>query len=353
MDGNALHTALKKRLMDEYFNKYNISTKGNFAMYMKTIILFSLYIVAVYMLFTASYLLVLFFAYILIAVAIAGVGLSVMHDANHHAYSKNRKVNKILSRTMEWFGGNSSYAWDIKHNKDHHSHTNKYGKDGDIDANGMFRFTESEPWLPHHKWQHRYMFPVYCLTNLNWVFHADFKACRKYIELERIPAHIAKREWRIMIAAKLYNLLMFLVLPILVSPFSWWIIVLGFLLMHCIIGLVTTLIFQPAHVNLDTKMFDGNENTGYSMFEEQVYTTANFGMNNKLLTWYAGGLNFQIIHHLFPKICHIHYPKISPIVEDFLKEHHLPYNSYPSFVYGMKAHFEQVKRLSYKPATQL
>lgn len=77
----------------------------------------------------------------------------------------------------------------------------------------------------------------------------------------------------------------------------------------------------------------------------EVLTTANFARNNRLLNWYIGGLNFQIEHHLFPHICHIHYRHIAPIVERTAKEYGLKYNEKPTFRAALASHVRRLREL--------
>jgi linoleoyl-CoA desaturase len=79
-------------------------------------------------------------------------------------------------------------------------------------------------------------------------------------------------------------------------------------------------------------------------------TTVNFSRKSKFLTWYLGGLNFQVEHHLFPAICHIHYPAIAPIVKETAKEFGIPYLENPSFLIAVISHIKMLR--AYGKATQ-
>jgi linoleoyl-CoA desaturase len=84
----------------------------------------------------------------------------------------------------------------------------------------------------------------------------------------------------------------------------------------------------------------------------EVKTTANFARSNPVLCWYVGGLNFQIEHHLFPRICSIHYPAISPIVEEVAKKYDIPYHHHPTLGQAVRSHLRMLKQLG-QPAPAL
>jgi linoleoyl-CoA desaturase len=76
-----------------------------------------------------------------------------------------------------------------------------------------------------------------------------------------------------------------------------------------------------------------------------LYNTANFAPGARLFSWYVGGLNYQVEHHLFPNICHIHYRKLSKIVRETATEYNLPYYSYKTFVSALSEHTKMLYRL--------
>ena len=112
-------------------------------------------------------------------------------------------------------------------------------------------------------------------------------------------------------------------------------------------GIILALVFQPAHVVMETE-FPEPDNEGSledNWAIHQFKTTSNFAPNNKVLGWYMGGLNYQVEHHLFPTICHIHYPAISKIVKATAEEYGVPYYSQKTFASAVKSHFQLLMRL--------
>jgi linoleoyl-CoA desaturase len=117
--------------------------------------------------------------------------------------------------------------------------------------------------------------------------------------------------------------------------------------MQFICGLILAMIFQPAHI-VPTSTFPMPNNSGVVEADwavSQLYNTANFAPKAKLFSWYVGGLNYQVEHHLFPSICHIHYSKISKIVEQTAKDFSLPYHSYDTFAAALSEHTKMLKNL--------
>lgn len=339
--------------VNDYFDQKKISKKGDFRMYLKTAVLL--------MIFGGAYALVVigvqpYWLYLLIwglmGIGVAGIGFSVMHDANHDAYSDNPKFNRMLGVIMNAVGG-YDLNWRIQHNILHHSYTNVDGHDEDILAQPMLRFSPNQPLLKRHRFQFIYGWFFYSLMTLFWVTYKDFAQLVRYEKMKLLASQkttLKKALWRLSIHKVVYYAFM-LALPIIFAPFAWWQIVLGFVIMHGIIGLVLSAVFQPAHVMPDKEFPKTNEalEMSHGWAEHQLLTTANFAPKNKLLTWYVGGLNYQIEHHLFPGICHIHYPAIADIVKRTAQEYNLPYHVQLTFVGALWNHTKMLKELGRMP----
>ena len=61
----------------------------------------------------------------------------------------------------------------------------------------------------------------------------------------------------------------------------------------------------------------------------QVATTVNFATQNKMWNWLFGGLNFQVEHHLFPRISHVHYPELNKRLKQVCAEFNVAYQEFP------------------------
>jgi linoleoyl-CoA desaturase len=347
-NGAEFYKVLKARV-DDYFNSNKISRNGNSTMVIKTIALISLYFVPYFTLIIGDFGGWIFFAlWLLMGLGMAGIGLSVMHDANHGAYSKNKRVNDALSYVIVLLGGHST-NWKIQHNVLHHTYTNVDGLDGDIDAGILFRFSPNQPKLKFHRFQHLYAWFFYSLLTVSWTLIKDFKQIKRYDEQGLVKAQRTtyRKELMIIILSKLIYYTVFVAVPIMVLSVSWWMVVLGVVVKHLTTGLILSSIFQPAHV-METSEYplpDDKDMLEHNWAVHQLYNTTNFAPNNKLLSWYVGGLNFQIEHHLFPNICHVHYKKLSKIVEQTAKEFDLPYYVEPTFRSALLNHARMLKKL--------
>jgi linoleoyl-CoA desaturase len=141
-------------------------------------------------------------------------------------------------------------------------------------------------------------------------------------------------------------------LPIIFSGFTWWQVLLGFFIMHCTAGMIMSIVFQMAHIveGVDQPIPNPSGNIENEWAIHQLQTTANFSRRSRIMNWFIGGLNFQIEHHLFPNICHIHYRKISHIVEKTALEYGLQYNMKTTFVHALVSHTRMLKSLGRKAA---
>lgn len=345
-----------KKRVDEYFRQNNISKFGNYKMVIKTIIMFCIYLIP-YFLFLSNVITngyAMLGLILVMGLGMSGIGLSVMHDANHGSYSKNHKINKIMSWSMILIGG-SSLNWQIQHNNLHHTFTNIEGHDEDIAPLGFLRFSPHAQHRKIHKYQFLYAWFFYGLMTLMWAFTKDFNQLRRYNKMGLLKGMHTDFKTQLvkLTLSKIFYLSYVVLIPMLVMNIAWWQVLIGFAIMHFTCGLVLALIFQPAHVVEMTEYpMPQNEET-LAMADDwashQLKTTANFAPKAWLFSWFVGGLNFQIEHHLFPNICHVHYKKIAPIIRQTAQEFNLPYHSKTTFAGAVISHAVLLYRLGKKP----
>jgi len=333
--------------VNNYFNALKLSKHANTRMIIKTIIMLSLFLVPYFLMITGSVEGV-FTHYLLwgiMGLASAGIGMTVMHDAIHGAYSSKPKVNKLLGNTMNFLGGNS-WVWHMQHNVLHHTYPNVEELDDDIDLPPFLRMSPHQKRYFLHRYQHIYIWFLYAFSTIFWILNKDYVMLAKYKERGMLKkgefgkrlAHILS--WKVIYYGYL------IVIPMLTIDYHWSTVLGMFLVMHLISGLFLSFIFQPAHV------FEGSEyaqkqnqkTLDRGWFKYQLETTTNFQLN-PFLNYFAGGLNYQIEHHLFPHICHIHYKNLSPIVERLAEKHGLPYYNQPNLGSALYLHYLQVKEL--------
>jgi linoleoyl-CoA desaturase len=325
--------------VNHYFESNNISKHANWRMVLKTVVILTGCVVSyTSLILSAGSPLLTVVSAIALAQAIVLVGFNIMHDGNHGSYSRHRRWNQILGFTLDLVGG-SSLFWQSKHNILHHTYTNIHEVDDDLDVPGILRFSPDQQWRPWHRYQHWYAFPAYCLMTLLWSLKSDFdKFFSGKIGEYDLPRP-SVGQVIVFFGARLTYFGYMLVVPMLFHPVLH---VLGiFLLIHAVVGLTLAIVFQLAHVVEDCDFIRADEDSREIENEwaiHQVETTANFSPKSKFASWYCGGLNFQIEHHLFPRVCHIHYPAISKIVEEACRKFDIEYVSYPTFKEAVSAH---------------
>ena len=335
--------------VDQYFIANGISKHANNEMIIKTIVLLVAYMVpfVAIMVFQPSFLVCLGL-WTIMGFAVAGVGMSVMHDANHGAYSASATVNKWIGYSLLLLGGTVD-NWKMQHNVLHHTYTNVSGVDDDIDSKLILRFSPHTQQNAVHKYQWYYAFAFYAILTIYWGLLKDLVQYFRYKKLGvNKKTNKQNSYWLLKVSiTKLVYFFLFLVLPVLVSDIPFYQILLGFLLMHVIAGVILSVVFQLAHTVEETEfpMPDANGNMENGWAIHQLKTTANFSRNNRLISWYVGGLNYQVEHHLFPLICHVHYPKIAPIVEATAKEYGVPYLENKTFMSAVRSHVSLLRKL--------
>lgn len=345
--------ATLRRRVDNYFRENNISKYHDSSMVIKTIILLSAYLIPFMILWfvqpTIGWSILL---WTIIGFALAGIGMSVMHDANHGAYSSNSKVNYWLGHTLNLLGG-SVFNWKLQHNILHHTYTNVVNVDDDIDDKLILRFNPHGKVKWYHKFQVVYAFIMYGILTLYWALLKDFVQFSKYTK-EGVNKS-SKEENRVIlfkiIMSKVIYFGLILVFPIVVLKMPALEYITGYLIMEAVAGVVLTVIFQLAHTVEHTTHPLPNENFTIenNWAIHQLNTTVNFSRHNKLLSWYVGGLNFQVEHHLFPNICHIHYPAIAPIVKQTAEEYGIPYLENETFWKAFMSHVRTLQRFGKMP----
>ncbi|WP_181307740.1 acyl-CoA desaturase [Rufibacter sp. XAAS-G3-1] len=339
--------ATARQRVENSFKEKGISKNANRAMWFKTVFFVTVFF-ALYSLILTGW----FGTWGMLAMALAlgafaaFIGFNICHDAIHGSFSSNAKVNKGLSYLFHLVGANP-YLWNISHNIVHHTYTNIPGHDEDIEvAPGLIRLDESEKVNRLQRYQHLYAFWLYGLASLSWVLRKDYLKFFKK-QIGQHAANHPKIEYFNLFFYKILHYIIFIVVPMLVLDLTWWQAGLGFLVLHMTEGMVMGLVFQLAHVVEGTSFPVPNEqgNVEEAWAAHQMRTTANFAPTNAFASFFLGGLNRQIEHHLFPKVCHIHYPAIAVIVRQTAHEFDLPYLESPTFVSAIQSHYRMLRKL--------
>jgi len=348
IDGNKnIFFATLRSRVDEYFKSNDISRYGNTALVIKTIVLFSAYALPfICILFFHPSALVGYLLWVLMGLAVAGIGMSVMHDANHGSYSKSHLVNHWMGLSLNLLGG-SVFNWKMQHNVLHHTYTNVIDLDDDIEDKLILRFSPHTKVKWYHKFQFIYAFFFYGILTLYWAVGKDFVQFRKYIKqgVNKDSKEKNRNTFLRILLSKFIYAFIFLIAPLVLLKLPVLPYLAGFLLMHFVAGIVLTVIFQLAHTveNTSHPLPDDAGIIENSWAIHQLNTTVNFSRHNKLISWYVGGLNYQVEHHLFPSICHVHYPAIAPIVKQTAEEFGVPYLENSSLLSAIQSHVRMLK----------
>jgi len=344
------HSELKKRV-NEYFTTKNMSKTGGWRILFKSlfigVLVISSYVTLVF--YAQSWTIILLSAFLL-AQGLVLVGFNIMHDSVHGSFSKSRVLNKILGYTLNLLGG-SQRLWYHKHNVLHHTYTNIAGVDTDLESDGLLRLSPNQPWRPWHRLQIIYALPMYSLLTISMVFITDYT---KFFSNRIGPYKLPKptiSESILFFITKLLYFFYALALPMFFHPVLY--VIGGFLLVHAILGLTMSVVFQLAHTveENDFPVAQIPENIIENEWAiHQVETTANFSPKSRFANWYMGGLNFQIEHHLFAKISHVHYRKISKIVKQTCQDFGVSYTSYPTMMEAFRTHMRFLKDMGKKTA---
>ena len=278
------------------------------------------------------------------------IAFTVMHDANHGAYFRTRRLNHLMGWTADALLGLSSYAWRVKHNVAHHTYTNVDGYDADITQVPFARLVPGQAPRPWYRLQHYYIWALYCLMALRWQTVGDVAAFRRGsigTSALRMP-----RRWDLagLVGGKVIFVSWAIVIPMLVYP--WYVVLGAYVGFSMITSLVMATTFQLAHCVEEAdfpERVPGTDRLPGGWEAHQVQTTVDFARNNRLLTWYLGGLNLQIEHHLFPRICHVHYPNIATIVEKASADFGIRYTAHEGLFRAVSSHWRWLRRMGRAP----
>jgi linoleoyl-CoA desaturase len=334
------------RRVAAYFRDTGRRDRDCWPMYVKT--------AAILAWFAASYVLLVFAARtwwqavplgVSLALGLGAIGFGIQHDGGHRAYSRRGWVNRLASWALDLMGA-SSYLWHFKHHIFHHTYVNVPGQDTDIDPGPVLRLSPHQPRRWFHRWQHLYVWPLYAISAPRWHLWGDFKE----VLTGRMGPHRIPRPkgWDLVVfwAGKVGSIGLLLALPMLFHPV--WVVVLSYLLVTGLLGVVLSVVFQLAHC-VGEADFPAPHPTTRRMASawavHQVETTVDFARKSRVLCWYLGGLNFQVEHHLFPHVCHVHYPALSGIVEDTCREYGVRYAAHPTLWAGVASHVRWLRRL--------
>ena len=350
-----IHPEFSKTLrnrVNTYFKTHKKSRNANATMVLKTVVMLGLFFTPLILLASGvvSSVWLLFLLYVLSGFGMAGIGMGVMHDAIHGSYSKNKKINTLLGYSFNLIGANAT-VWKIQHNILHHTFTNIDHADDDLNAPFFLRFSPHAKHYWVHQFQHIYIWFFYGISTISWITTKDFVRLKRFKNMGFLDKkNEYEKELVSMAAWKLLYYSYALILPMIMLPFSWGVILLAFLSMHVVTGFLVSIVFQIAHI-MPANEFplpdkDGQMNNNW--YSHQFATTTNFAPNSKFLFWLLGGLNYQVEHHVLPDVCHVHYKNLTKIVSETAQEFGMPYHVKKSMAHAIWDHTKMLRALGKK-----
>lgn len=353
-NGSDAFLRVLRQRVDQYFETTGKKRRDVPQMYLKTATILTFFFACYFVLLFASHSWMTAIPLSIgLGLGLAGIGFNIQHDGGHKAYSDRPWVNSLMAKTIDMVGG-SSYLWDWKHNTIHHTYTNISGHDDDIDVGALARLS---PHQPHH-WWHRaqgiYLWVLYGFLAVKWHWYDDFYC----VAIGRIGGFKIKRPKGKDLAVFIGGKALFFSLAIVIPLFfhHWYNVVSCYLLAACVSGVTMSVVFQLAHCvqeaefPLAIEVSVGHEKIENEWAIHQVQTTVDFARRNPFLAWALGGLNYQVEHHLFSRICHIHYPALSKLVEETCKECGIQYNAHKTMLAAIGSHYMQLVEMG-RPTT--
>lgn len=333
------------RRVDAYFESTGRSRQATAAMWLKTVFILSWLAASwVVLVFVASTWWQSLFAAASLGLAMAGIGFNIQHDGGHRATSETQGWNRAMALTLDVLGG-SSYIWHWKHNVQHHTNPNVAGLDADIDLQPFARLSPHQPWRPAHRLQHLYTWLLYALLAVKWHFVDDFKD----VITGRIGALDFPRprgaDLAVFIGGKAFFFGWMFVVPAMLLPLGQ--VLLNYLVASVVVSLALALTFQAAHC-VPLAQFPA-ESQRVEWAAHQAMTSVDFAPEHPFWTWFLGGLNYQLEHHLFPRICHVHYPQLAPLVRAACEAHGVPYQVMPSVPAALRLHGRWLAQMGRQP----
>jgi linoleoyl-CoA desaturase len=336
-----------RRRIDAYLSVEGREREGYRAIKIKTAVLFAWLAAGLAIGLSTTMLPLVLLGALLAGLAMAGLGMSVQHDGGHRAYSRNPKLNKAAAAVLDFLGA-SSYVWHYKHGVAHHTYPNMEGADEDIELRPIARMAPGQPHHWFHRFQPWYMPVLYGLINVKWFWWDDYRDLLRGRVGNTPIAKPRGSDLAIFVGGKLVHLLWGVILPLVVLGPALGLVF--HLVMYFACGFTLSLVFQLAHCVEEAEFIQLPEAANgptieRDFFAHQLATTVDFARDNAFVTWYVGGLNFQAVHHLVPRVCHIHYRGLAAVVQQCCADHGVAYKFSPTLWRAIGSHFRWLARM--------
>lgn len=317
-----------KRRVRAYLATQKNGAKASAFMWFKVVFYIAAYLTTLAELTLVRHSLVVTLALIVVqSMLVVGLAYNVAHDAVHDTLSKRKWVNELLFYATFNFFGPNAYLWRHRHIVMHHSAVNVPGFDFNIEAADILRFAPTQRWRPMHRYQHLYAPFAYLVFTFHWVFIKDFQM----MMLDRIGnvGGIRHPRWRLaeLVAWKILHVALLIVLPIFALGVPAWQVIAAYALFQFLTSVQFVLTFTASHLNEGLVFVEAGEENQipHSFLEHALHTSLDFSPTDPLLSFWLGGFNSHVAHHMFPAICSVHYPAITRLIQRTAAEHGLPY----------------------------
>ncbi|MGB8191518.1 MAG: acyl-CoA desaturase [Chitinophagaceae bacterium] len=340
--GSTFYADLKNQV-NNYFILNKINNHANNEMIFKCVFWISSWII--------SWIGIIIFKDFFVIALIMGLGhmfchlmiaFNIAHDANHSALFESKRLNHFFGYFMELLGCNKK-LWTIAHNQEHHTFINIHEQDNNIDGYKLLRLCPHDTWKKHHKFQWLYAPFIYALSTLNYATFRDIKLIFKYRRTGNLSINTIFVLEFILFKA-IYYVYIFII-PIFIFNVDFSIILSFFIMGHFINGIFLVFVFLTGHLTEETSYPPSGSNIDNNWAVHVIQTTGDYSPKSTVLQWLIGSLNFHVAHHLFPKVCHVHYKRISPIIKRVALSHGYAYREIPTFFEAIKSHFRLLKQL--------
>eukprot|EP00818_Percolomonas_sp_WS_P001012 CAMPEP_0117437580 /NCGR_PEP_ID=MMETSP0759-20121206/1596_1 /TAXON_ID=63605 /ORGANISM="Percolomonas cosmopolitus, Strain WS" /LENGTH=530 /DNA_ID=CAMNT_0005229215 /DNA_START=29 /DNA_END=1619 /DNA_ORIENTATION=+ len=354
---SSFYATLKKRV-EHHLSKSNKSHRDQPLMYLKAFLSLLVYIFLYVLLYFSHTVRESMLLTVMLAIgwgwSTANIGMNIMHDGNHGAFSNRWYLNSLTGYSFDFMGG-SSFVWRMIHTNGHHVNTNVEEKDPDIHTNEPHfrRIRDSQKWHFWYWFQPFYLPIMYSTLIFEFAFR-DFAAMILGAWGGTIFQEVSLTEWIVFLLVKLWYVGYQFVVPRVIIGLSWSHIALVYCLCSMVGSEILVCMFQVNHVTDKAEMTHCDEDTfevPHDWASFQIRGSTDFAPGSWFWNHFSGGLNHQIEHHLFPSMSHVHYPAIQPIVEQTCEEFGVPYRYYDTFWDALRGHFRVLWRLSCRPSS--
>ena len=182
----------------------------------------------------------------------SGVGMCIMHDGNHNAFSSKKSVNDLMGLTLQICGGTYK-NWRIQHNQLHHKYTNMINHDPDVSPVKLLRFSPDSPYRKFYRFQFIYAWLLYGLMTFSFATIKEFKQLFEWRDNSVISRSEFNQLMKELILWKIVYYFFILLLPLVlldITFLQWFSL---FMLMHFVSGFMLAIVFQTAHIMPDCK----------------------------------------------------------------------------------------------------